>query len=149
MSLWRTITIMTTLLASAVISQQDASGASSIPAGGAGLLPADSIAALQIVGNQAQLAKTQLIDVPGQPVNRAIKVTVSPGATAEWNVQLRTPLAANGAIKSGDILLGHFWMRCDESMTGDGSVGFIVEENHPPNDKAVDMRINVGSKWTE
>jgi GH35 family endo-1,4-beta-xylanase len=34
-------------------------------------------------------------------------------------------------------------------MTGDGSVGFIIEQNHPPHDKTVEMRVNVGGKWTE
>jgi GH35 family endo-1,4-beta-xylanase len=111
------------------------------------LLPSDAAAAFSLVGTQQQLAKTQLVEVTGQSFDRAIRVTIEPGVTAEWNAQLRAACLA--PIKSGDVLIGHFWMRCTESMTGDGAVGFVVEQNREPFGKAADQRVTAGGKWTE
>jgi GH35 family endo-1,4-beta-xylanase len=115
---------------------------------GKSILPAEDFSLFSLEGSQKALAKTQIVDVPDQSFKKALRITTAPGASAEWSVQLRAASLA-APVKANDVLIGHFWMRCVESMTGDGAVGFVIEQNHEPFDKAVERRINVGSKWTE
>ena len=88
-----------------------------------------------------------MVDVAGQAFTQALRVTTSPGAQSEWNVQLKTmPLAS---VKAGDVLLARFWLRCTESMTGEGFAGFVFELSRPEFDKAAEVRLAAGSDWTE
>src|SRR2546430_11544382 len=137
-----------TIMAAALLSAIATSARSAtLPAGGAPVLRGDPLATLTLAGTQKELVKSERIDVEDQSISKALRIVVSPGATAEWNVQLVAPTA--GAIKSGDVLIGHFWMRCIESMTGDGAIGFVLEQNHEPFEKAGEQRVSVGGKWTE
>jgi endo-1,4-beta-xylanase len=119
---------------------------SNLPAGKS-VLPVDAIDALLLGGSQKQLATTQTIPITGQAFQNALRISVKPGATAEWNVQLQIPVKV--AVKKGDVLLAHFWMRCEESMTGDGFAGFVFELAKDDFAKAVEQRIDAGSAWRE
>jgi GH35 family endo-1,4-beta-xylanase len=111
------------------------------------LLNGDSLRALSLDGRQKDLAKTEIVDVTGESFTQALRVTTSPGAQSEWNVQLRTrPLAS---VKAGDVLLARFWLRCTESMTAEGFVGFVYELSRPEFAKAAEVRLGAGAEWTE
>jgi GH35 family endo-1,4-beta-xylanase len=47
------------------------------------------------------------------------------------------------------VLLARFWMRCTESMTDEGFVGFVYEMAQPEFDKAVEVRLGADSKWKQ
>ena len=111
------------------------------------VLNGDSLRALSLDGRQKELARTEMVEVKGQAFTQALRVTTSPGAQSEWNVQLKTmPLAS---VKAGDVLLAKFWLRCTESMTGEGFAGFVFELSRPEFDKAAEVRLAAGADWTE
>src|SRR5882724_11455017 len=118
------------IVAMAVFAISIASAANSLPPGKS-LLPSEGLSAFSLEGSQKELAKSQIVDVPDQSFKQAVRVTTAPGASAEWDVQLRSAKLAT-SVKANDVLIGHFWMRCVESMTGDGAVGFVIEQNHEP-----------------
>lgn len=111
------------------------------------ILDTDSIRQFEITGRQMELAKSELIKVQGQPFTEALRVTTSSGSGSEWNVQLSQ--TTHAAIKTGDVLLARFWMRCTQSMTSEGFIGFVYEMAHPEFDKAAEVRLAAGAKWRE
>jgi endo-1,4-beta-xylanase len=120
--------------------------AAPIPAGTA-VLSKDAIAAFKLTGSQQQLGKLEMIDVPDQSFTRALRIITAPGATAEWNVQLVAPTIAD--VKTDDVLLSHFWLRCADSMTGEGLISFEFESSQPDFTKAAELRVSASSQWKE
>src|SRR5580698_7762655 len=120
--------------------------AAPIPLGTA-VLSKDATAAFKLAGSQQQLGKLEVIGVPDQSFTRALRIITAPGATAEWNVQLAAPTIAN--VKTGDVLLGHFWLRCADSMTGEGLISFEFESSQPDFTKAAELRVSASSQWKE
>lgn len=118
-----------------------------IPAGGKALLPDGGLAAFTVQGEQAALVKTQTVGVGNQKFNSALQITTEAGASNPWSVQLTAPITA--PIKAGDVLLGHFWLRCVRSMTDEGYVGFVVEQSTPDFEKAVEFEISSAQDWRE
>ena len=102
------------------------------------IMNGDSLSTFSLNGRQMDLAKSEIVSVQGQKFSQAMRVTTSPGASSEWNVQL----SANSTetIHTGDVLLAQFWMRCTESMTGEGFAGFVYELAKPEFDKAAEVR---------
>ena len=99
-------------------------------------------------GRQKELATFDVVEVHGnKSFDHALRITTSPGASSEWNVQLRTP--PTGSIQAGDVVLASFWMRCTESMTGEGFTGFVFELARPDFEKAAEVRLAAGSDWRE
>ena len=124
--------------------------AETVPAGGKSILPRDAVISLVLQGEQKNLLEVTPIDVPasaGQSFEHALRAVVSGGATAEWNAQLQIKTVS--PIKSGDVLLGHVWLRCAESMTGDAFAGFVLEQATPPYDKIADRRLVANVTWRE
>jgi endo-1,4-beta-xylanase len=118
-----------------------------IPGGGKSLLPDGGLGAFTLQGEQASLASVQTIAVPNQKFTQALQIVTEKGATSIWNVQLAAPIGA--PIKAGDVLLGHFWLRCVKSMTDEGYVGFVVEQSTPDFQKAAEMEISAAQDWRE
>ena len=54
-----------------------------------------------------------------------------------------------GTVNRGDVLLAHFWIRCDDSMTGEGYTTFCYELNHPEFNKAAQFKISASKDWKE
>lgn len=117
------------------------------PAGGTPVLPADPLAAARVQGSQRDLATAAMVDLADQPGAQALRISTQPGATQPWHTQLTVNTTA--PIRQGDVLLGRFRMRCTESMTGEGSVGFVFEQNRPDFEKSADMRLTAGRQWVD
>lgn len=118
-----------------------------LPSGGKPLLTAQSMRAFALQGEQASLAHVQPIDVANQKFSSVLRVETDKGSTNTWNVQLVAPIS--GEIHAGDVLLGHFWLRCVKSMTDEGYVGFVVEQSTPDFAKAAEMEISAAQDWRE
>ncbi|HEY1685934.1 MAG TPA: endo-1,4-beta-xylanase [Tepidisphaeraceae bacterium] len=125
----------------------DIAHAAALPAGGTSLLPSGGFPAFTQQGEQASLAKVQTVAVANQPFSQALQITTEKGASSIWNVQLVAPV--NQGIRAGDVLMGHFWLRCVKSMTDEGYVGFVVEKSTPEFDKAVEFEISAAQDWRE
>jgi GH35 family endo-1,4-beta-xylanase len=113
----------------------------------ASILPADWIHAFDLYGSQQQLGTVQVVRVEDRPFKQALRITTTPGSTTEWNVQIRAQTTE--PIKAGDVLLAKFWIRCLDSMTGEGFTTFLVELARPGWDKAVELRASAGKQWQE
>lgn len=111
------------------------------------ILNGDSLASFTLEGRQLEIARSEIVDVSGQAFKKALRITTGPGALSEWNVQLTA--MTDAPIHASDVLLARFWMRCTESMTGEGFIGFIYELAHPEFDKAAEVRLAAGEKWRE
>ncbi len=110
-------------------------------------MPSSGLAAYSLFGIQLQLGKIQIVKADHPDFNQAIQVETSPGARAEWYTQIVAPVIQ--PVKKGDVLLAHFWLKCDDSMTGEGYTTFVFEIAHDPFDKAVEFKISSGPKWKE
>jgi GH35 family endo-1,4-beta-xylanase len=119
---------------------------SSLPAGGQ-LLAKSGATPFTLSGAQQYLGKMRIVDVERSDFKQAMEIETSPGARADWNLEAVAPVAQ--AVKKGDVLLAHFWLRCTDSMTGEGFTAFELEENHGEFDKAVDFKISGGRDWKE
>ncbi|CAN5527432.1 endo-1,4-beta-xylanase [soil metagenome] len=111
------------------------------------LLPKDAVSQLSLVGAEAAIARSELIDVAQMPFTHAVRATTTAGPRTEWGVQLEMPVAAD--VKAGDVVLAHFWLRCVQSMTGEAFTGLVFEESSEPFDKSAEMRVGARSEWTE
>jgi GH35 family endo-1,4-beta-xylanase len=140
---WRWIVIVGCLTAALAAANAHASA---LPAGRAVLAPG-ALNEQSLAGSESRLCQVKLVHPTDLLLTEALRVTTAPGVTTEWNAQLHADTVS--AIDRDDVLIGHFWMRCVESMTGDGAVGFVVEQNSPPFEKLVVRRVSVGGKWTE
>jgi GH35 family endo-1,4-beta-xylanase len=114
---------------------------------GRSLLPEKALESFTLFGKQLELGKLKLAPVHDQPFQRALRVETLPGALGEWNVEVIAPVV--GSVKRGDVLLAHFYVRCDDSMTGEGYTTFTFELNHPEFQKAAQFRISAGKEWKE
>lgn len=121
--------------------------AADVPAGGKSVLSADVTTALELAGAQKQLGSAQAIDVTGVPFSKAIRITTTTAPRNEWDVQVVALTA--GDVKDGDVCLARFWMRCADSMTGEGFTTFVFEESGGEYRKAKEFRIGANKDWTE
>src|SRR4051812_5454710 len=86
------------------------------------LLTDESLERFQIEGRQRELAVSQIIDGTGQPLGRVLRVSTASAARSEWDVQLVAEM--DSGVTRGDVVLARFWMRCIDSLTGEGFVTF-------------------------
>ena len=98
-------------------------------------------------GKQNELGKMQVVDVQGENFKKALRIETSPGAGEEYGISVVAPVI--GPVKKGDVLLGHFFLRCDESMTGEGYTTFTFEVNHPEFEKSAQFKISARKDWKE
>jgi len=120
---------------------------SNVPAGQS-VLPVNLLESFTVSGRQAELAQTKIVDVTGQQFSKALQIETMPGAKMEYSVSVSAPVTL--AVKRGDVLLAHFWLRCADSMTGEGYTTFCFQENRPPNfEKAAQFSISSGKEWKE
>lgn len=102
---------------------------------------------LRLVGSRTDVGKLELVAVQGRPFSQAARITTDADPGVEWNLQLIVP--TTGDVRTGDVVLARFWLRCVDSMTGEGFTGFVFEENRPPHDKAAELRVGATSEWLE
>ena len=118
-----------------------------LPPDGRSMLPAQLLESFTFDGTQQELGKMKIVDVNGEPFQRALRVQTLPGALGEYNVTAIAPVV--GPVERGDVLLAHFWLRCGDSMTGEGYTTFCFELNHPEFNKAAQFKISAGKDWKE
>jgi GH35 family endo-1,4-beta-xylanase len=114
---------------------------------GTSVLPDRPLHAFRLMGNLAHLARTELRDDVDAPGGKAVRVIGRNGAGQEWAIQLSQPTVV--PVRRGDVLLARFWLRCIESMSGEGSAGFVFERNGEPHIKSVEMRLGASRQWVE
>lgn len=124
----------------------DSSKMSALPTGQSVLSPS-GLASFSLFGIQKELGTIAIVNADHADFHQAIQIKTEPGARAEWLVQIVAPVTRG--VKKGDVLLGHFWLRCVDSMTGEGYTTFVFEIASPPFDKAVEFRISSRSLWKE
>lgn len=114
---------------------------------GTSVLPNRSLQAFRLMGDLAHLARIELRDDVDAPGGNAIRVIGRNGAGQEWAIQLSQPTVA--PVRRGDVLLARLWLRCIESMTGEGSAGFVFERSGEPYTKDAEMRLGASRQWVE
>ncbi|MGD0462795.1 MAG: endo-1,4-beta-xylanase [Tepidisphaeraceae bacterium] len=154
MSLNKTPSVLHWLLIAALMSLASCSVQSTVKTAdgrplpdGQSVLPPSGLAAYSLSGIHQELGKIQIVHADHPQFDQAIQIATSPGARGEWYVQIAAPVTQG--VKKGDVLLAHFWLRCDDSMTGEGYTTFVFETNHDPSNKAVEFKISGGPKWKE
>ncbi len=114
---------------------------------GTSVLPNRSLDGFRLVGDLARLARVEIREDADAPSGRAVRVIGENGAGVEWAIQLSQPIVA--PVRKGDVLLARLWVRCIESMTGEGSAGFVFEQNVEPYTKSAEMRLGASRQWVE
>ncbi len=112
---------------------------------GKSLLGADVLNALHVTGSQANLCHVAPVSVDGKSFTQAMKISTDSGATAESNSELIS--ATTGAVAANDVLLAHFFLRCDESATAQGFTRFIFGAGN--SDPMAELRVSAGGQWKE
>ncbi|MEM7682770.1 MAG: endo-1,4-beta-xylanase [Planctomycetota bacterium] len=90
-----------------------------------------------------RFAPQGLTPAAGRSAFRIGKLAEPP--TATWDLQLRGPTA--GTVREGDRLLARFWMRCDDSMTGQAYTQLAFERATTNYDKSVLIELTTGREW--
>jgi endo-1,4-beta-xylanase len=114
------------------------------------LLREEGLDAFELYGAQQELGRCEIVPIIEPPaqhamIRRAIRIATLARSRTEWGVQVRTP--TTGPIHAGDVLLASFWVRCVESVTGEGFTTFVLELPHPEWDKTIEMRASAARQW--
>ena len=86
------------------------------------------------------------VAAPDAPFDRAVRVMVDKRPAKTWDVQLNHP--NRRAIKQGDVLHLQFWVRCVESMTGEGFADVKFELGRAPWSQSLHHQISYPGQWT-
>ena len=111
------------------------------------LLSPEHAEKFQLEGAERHLGTLKLVDVQQQPFAQALRISTRVGATQEWHVRVATDLPAT--VQAGSTLLARFWVRCVETTTGQGVVGFTCELNHGADEKLAEKRLSFDGEWIE
>jgi GH35 family endo-1,4-beta-xylanase len=112
---------------------------------GTPVLPEDALSAFRLSGGETGNAKMESVAVEGRQFGKALRVQTIKRPANPWLVQLIARSAA--AVEKGDVLLGTFWLRCAESMTGEAATTFVFEVGRDPYTKSADFLISAGTAW--
>jgi endo-1,4-beta-xylanase len=135
---------VTTLAGSGVIRSATAAPARG---GGVDLLPRDTTVTFALAGAAQDLGRVEPIKVTGRSFERALRLTTTTTPGVEWNLYLTAPTAA--PIRSRDVLLARFWLRCNDSMTGEGFTTFTLETLAGESTRVAEFRAGAGAEWRE
>jgi endo-1,4-beta-xylanase len=114
---------------------------------GTPMLPSAGLAAFSIDGQQKELGHLQIVAASDAKFAQALRIKSDPGALEEYSVSVIAPVV--GPIRIGDVLLAHFWVRCADSMTGEGFTTFTLERNRPEFQKIAQFKISSRNQWKE
>jgi len=145
-TIFHAVVLLLSLMGVLIVSCSSGGVSSSVPGGGQ-LLAKSGSTAFTLSGVHKELGKIRIVEVEHSDFKQAMEIETSQGARAEWNIEADAPVAQ--AVKKGDVLLAHFWLRCIQSIGGEGFTAFEFEENHGEFDKAVDFKIGFGGDWKE
>lgn len=116
------------------------------PAGGAPLLPTDSLSAFRPSGGSADL-QVQTVPVSGQPFAGAMRVATLRQSQFPYSLQLI--FRTTTPVQRGDVLLGTFYLRrvAGGGESGEGHAAFIFEMGRAPFAKSADYAATAGNDW--
>ena len=98
-------------------------------------------------GAKQENGKLEYIAVKDQPFAHAFRLITKNDPGLEWGLQAQ--LKTDFDVKKGDVVLARFWLRCTDSMTGQGFTGFVFEQASAPNEKAAELRVGAGPDWLQ
>jgi GH35 family endo-1,4-beta-xylanase len=107
------------------------------------LPPGDVTSAFILAGDAIDLGRAEIVPVVGKPFDRALRLTTTTMPGVEWKLYLTCPVPT--PIHAGDVLLARFWLRCEDSMSGDGFTTFVFESP----ERIVEFRAGAGGDWRE
>jgi len=115
--------------------------------GGRALLKPDAATTMQLVGDSAeQSATSRVVDVAGQPFNKALQVEILTPVPKPWSVLLIAPLLE--PVRKGDVLLLSLYARTAKSMTGESLVSVHLERNGGDWAKLLEAPVATRGDWT-
>lgn len=83
-------------------------------------------------------------EIEGKPLE-AVRVTTPPGQFDPWSLQVRA--GNTEPLTRGDVMLARFYVRCAQSMTGEGYFQFVHEKASPDYDKNAAVEISASPEW--
>ena len=123
--------------------------AAEIPAGGTPLIAGEGFGTLKLIGKEAAATAPQIVEAPGQPFGKAMRITMTKKPAQRWDLQLKAPTAA--PVKRGDAMLAVFWGRTLDSKaeTGEGETELVFELDRTPHTKSVEHPGQFAREWTQ
>lgn len=119
-------------------------GTAQLPAGKSVLSP-QGVASFQVFGAAAKVA-LGVVDVSGQPFERALSAEIKEAGQSPWEVQTTSPITER--VEKGDVLLATFYARAEmEQESGGGETEFVFELNGAPYTKSVSYAVPLTPEW--
>lgn len=118
-----------------------------VPEGGTPVLAADGVLAFKLAGatNKVDVA---VIDVAGQPFDKALQATIKEAGQSAWEVQVTSPTTA--PVKKDDSLLASFYARVEKPQeSGGGETEFVFELAGDPYTKSVSYPVPLTNEWRQ
>ena len=104
----------------------------------------------KLVGSAAGDAKSTIVNITGRDdFAQAIHVETHKRAASDYDIQCVLPV--NTPLKKGDIIWASVWARMlrTEDESGQGVLGFVLEQTREPFDKLIQRRASVASGWQQ
>ena len=132
-------------------SAADATGTTTVPAGGESLIAGEANAAFVATGGEgnADAIRLSRVEAAGAGFSRALHIETSRDLSPAWAVEVRAPLAR--AVKKGDTALLRFYARniASADETGAGQVRAAVQKAGPNYEKSLEGTVTMGAAWQE
>lgn len=108
----------------------------------------DNPDAFALAGAGKSRAEAKIVPVTGQAFAKAWHVAVQDKSGGEYNVQLVAKPSA--ALKLGDVILFSAYARMisTDDESGEGRIGFVLEQAKDPFDKVFAASLGVGREWS-
>jgi Glycoside hydrolase family 44 len=124
----------------------NASAAAELPPGRNVLSP-DGIASFAVTGAASKVALS-VVDVQGQPFDKALSVEIKEVGRSPWEVQ--TTSTTRERVAKGDVLLATFYARvAAEQEFGGGETEFVFELGAEPYTKSVTYAVPLTPEWRQ
>src|SRR3712207_2986682 len=108
------------------------------PRGGAAVVDRDYGHGVRLDGTHREGGRAEPLKGTGFPFDRALRLFTTLTLTSEPQLQLAAPTVS--AIAAGDVIHVRFWLRCHDSMSGEGYTTFAFEPVTPDATRPVEFR---------
>jgi Glycoside hydrolase family 44 len=116
-----------------------------VPEGGVSVLDTQGPDAFKLSGATDKVA-LRVIDVAGQPFDKALEATIKEPGQSAWEVQMAS--ATSAAVARDDVLLATFYVRVEkEQESGGGQTEFVFELAGEPYTKSVSYAVPLTPEW--
>jgi GH35 family endo-1,4-beta-xylanase len=118
-----------------------------LPETGVPMLSHNALFEVTLRNPQSLPASSEIVEIEGQPFERALRVRTGKPTEEWWAIQLLLPTVA--PVYGGDTLLTTFYIRGVETNdeTGEAYFRIFLQTDGPPWDKSVVTRWGAGRKW--